>query len=90
METLAALLAVFIGLFFYEKGKRNAAESLNTNIQTKEDVQKEQAKIDKVDAQISVEEAKQKQLQDEAANLAVKVANEELTKFFNDRSTDKQ
>ena len=61
-----------------------------TNNETKENIQKEQAKIDKVDAEISVEEVKQKQLQDEAAKLAVKVANEELTKFFNDRFTDKQ
>lgn len=88
IQTLATLLAVFIGLFFYEKGKRNTAESLNTNLQSKEEVQKEQAKMDKVDAQVSVEEAKQIELQDEASKIANKVINEELAKFFNNRDND--
>ena len=88
MEYLIGLIAVLAGLFIYEKGKRKAAESLNQNLETKEQVQQEQAKVDKVNAQLDVEEAKRKELQEQLNKQAEKTLNETLAKFFNDRLND--
>jgi cell fate regulator YaaT (PSP1 superfamily) len=85
MEYLVGLIAVLTGLFVYERGKRKAAESLNTNLETKEKVQQEQAKMDKVDAQLSVEEAKRVELEAELQKQLNRQLNEDLAKFFNDR-----
>ena len=88
MEYLIGLIAVLAGLFIYEKGKRKAAESLNENLETKEQVQQEQAKVDKVNAQLDAEEAKRKELQEQLNKQADKAINETLAKFFNDRLND--
>ena len=85
MEYLVGLIAVLAGLFVYERGKRKAAESLNTNLETKEKVQQEQAKMDKVDAQLSVEEAKRAELEAELQKQLNRPLNENRAKFFNDR-----
>jgi len=85
MEYLLGLVAILAGLFVYERGKRKAAESLNTNLETKEKVQQEQAKMDKVDAQIAVEEAKRAELEAELKEKLERQLNENLAKFFNDR-----
>lgn len=85
MEYLIGLVAILAGLFVYERGKRKAAESLNVNLETKEKVQQEQAKMDKVDAQIAVEEAKRAELEAELQRKLEGQINENLAKFFNDR-----
>ena len=85
MEYLLGLVAILAGLFVYERSKRKAAESLNTNLESKEKVQQEQAKMDKVDAQIAVEEAKRAELEAELQRKLEGQINENLAKFFNDR-----
>lgn len=85
MEYLLGLVAVLAGLFVYERSKRKAAESLNTNLESKEKVQQEQAKMDKVDAQIAVEEAKRAELEAGLKEKLERQLNENLAKFFNDR-----
>jgi len=85
IEFLLGLIAVLGGLFVYERGKRKTAESLNTNLESKEKVQQEQAKIDKVDALLAAEEAKREELKAELQNQLGKKLNEDLAKFFNDR-----
>lgn len=85
MEYLVGLIAVLAGLFIYERGKRKAAESLNTNLETKEKVQQEQAKMDKVDAQLAVEETKRAELEADLQNQLNRQMNETLAKFFNDK-----
>jgi|688.fasta_scaffold1290130_1 hypothetical protein len=85
MEYLLGTIAVLVGLLVYEKSKRKTAESLNTNLESKEKVQQEQAKIDKVDAQLAAEENKRNELQEQLDKKAERVLNETLAKFFNDK-----
>jgi len=85
MEYLIGLVAILAGLFVYERSKRKAAESLNVNLETKEKVQQEQAKMDKVDAQLAVEEAKRAELEADLQNQLNRKMNETLAKFFNDK-----
>ena len=89
MEYLVGLIAILAGLFVYEKGKRKAAESLNTNIEVKEKVQNEQAKIDKVDAQLELEETNRSKLREKLNKNLNEKLNETLAKFFNDKLNDK-
>lgn len=89
MEYLVGLIAILAGLFVYEKGKRKAAESLNTNIEVKEKVQNEQAKIDKVDAQLELEETNRSNLREKLNKNLNEKLNETLAKFFNDKLNDK-
>lgn len=88
MEYLVGLIAILAGLFVYERSKRKAAESLNVNLETKEKVQQEQAKMDKVDAQLAVEEAKRAELDAELQRQLNGKINETLAKFFNDKLND--
>lgn len=85
MEYLLGTIAVLVGLLVYEKSKRKTAESLNTNLESKEKVQQEQAKIDKVDAQLELEETKRKELEDQLDKKAERILNEKLAEFFNDK-----
>lgn len=85
MEYLIGLVAILAGLFVYERSKREAAESLNNNLETKGKVQQEQAKMDKVDAKIAVEETKRAELGVELQRKLEEQTNENLTNFFNDR-----
>ena len=85
---LSAVLVIVIGtltgLYLYERSKRRSAEALNTNIQTKEQVDSIQKNVDVNDANIKVEEQKQADAKKAADEEKAKdVSKDDLLDFFN-------
>lgn len=63
VQSLIAIIAAAVGYGIFQKSKRNSAEAINTNVATKEEIQKLQSAIDKGDANIAAEETKRKELE---------------------------
>ena len=86
--TLVTGLVTLVGILFayvlYLNNKKNNAEALNSNLETKEKVQDVQKDIDKNEAKIEAEEQKRKEIQDKADEEKNKdVSKDELLDFFN-------
>jgi hypothetical protein len=81
MEYLIGLVAVLLGGLWFQTKKRQSAEALLSNTQTKEDVQKIQANIDKNNANLSVEEKKREEINAEKDNGPV--IDSDILDYFN-------
>lgn len=83
---IVGAFSLIAGLFFYERAKRRAAESLNDNLDTKEKVLDKQKKV--MENEISLE--KEEQLREEELTKLEEKKNEDLSvsnlvDFFNKR-----
>lgn len=89
MEYLIGLIAVLVGLLFYSNTKRKSSEALLDNVETKEKLNKIDKEANKTEAQLAIEEAKRKQV-DEMYNKEQqkKLTLKELEEFFT-RNKDK-
>ena len=81
---LIAALIIAVGFAYYQYKKRQSAEALNDNLETKEKVNDIQKDIDKNDALINAEKEKREELERKAEEEKNKdVSKDDLLDFFN-------
>lgn len=89
MDAVVPLGIAVAGLtvwLLYEKNKRESAEALNDNLETKEKVDAINKDVIKNEALIAAEEEKRKEIEKKLEEEKNKdVSKDDLTKFFNDR-----
>lgn len=82
---LAAIIAALLGGFFYQKNRKDSAEGLLENQETKEALTKIDGSIAKNEGLAAAEEEKRKQLEEDAEKEKAKnVSKDDLLDFLND------
>lgn len=86
LTILFGVIAALVGGFFYQKSKKDSAEALLQNQDTKKALNELDKTVAKNDGLLTAEEEKRKQLEkDLEAEKAKDVSQKDLTDFFNNR-----
>lgn len=81
---LGGIIVTLLGGLFYQKGKRDSAEALLTNLDTKNKLNELDKTISQNDGQLASEELKRQELEKEMEKKkSENVSNDDLLKFLN-------
>lgn len=93
MENLVKLLIgsviALVGLFFYERTKRKASDSLIKNLDMRSDLLKDDANLEINKQKLKAEENNRKIIEEEHNKKAsTKISQEEMEAFFNKKKNE--